>query len=140
MSVSMKKFKATSPAGLGIAKSGKRQYPFKFQAGKFPTDHPSYNSYGQNYPEVGGFVVCVIPSGIMSAGTVGVLEVVHNNFGHTWSSIFFMDGRTEDCHQYAVGLATEDWIQEIIDYYVKEEGRPERISEAWRRRFPNFTY
>lgn len=126
-----KKFNAVSPAGLGIAKNGKYQFPFVLQIGKvqthqFPDD---VNAYGQKRPQVGDFCAYALPSGVLSAGTVGrIVEEHADDRTHDGSyTIQFLDGRKEGGWRYGTGFLTEAQAKEVRDYYVEREKRPERI-------------
>jgi len=128
-----KKFKNTSPTGLGIAKNGKRQYPFIFQpdkAGAFVGEDDK-NGYGQFRPKVGDYVATCIPSGILSAGTVGILvadEVPERlqTFHDGAQVIQYLDGRREPGWRYGIGYLTREQALEVRQFYI-DDGRPERI-------------
>jgi len=126
-----KKFNKVSAAGLGIAKNGKMQFPFKYlaeqaQTGKLGDD---LNAYGQKRPQIGDFCASALPSGILSAGTVGriVSEDPRPRFHDGSYTVQFMDGRLENTWRYATGYLTEAQAKEVRDYYVVTEKRPERI-------------
>ena len=126
-----KKFNAVSDTGLGVAKNGKLQFPFKFQAEKIQSGQmPSgFNAFGQAYPQIGDFCACALPSGILSAGTVGRIIAEGDSEFHKGGSfkVALLDGTTLEMHKYGIGVLTEAQAKEVRDYYVKKEKRPERV-------------
>lgn len=131
-----KKFNEVSPAGLGVAKNGKLRFPLKLQAGiRF---HDDFNNYGQKRPKVGDFVAYALPSGILSAGTVGkIVEEDKNVRIHDGAyTIEFLDGTRREAWRYGTGHLTEAQAKEVRDQYIKE-GRKDRIkNDFWAKQAP----
>lgn len=130
--VQMKRFKSVSPAGLGIAKNGKYQLPYKFQAnliqsGQMP---PRTSAYGFLWPEVGDFVAAAIPSGILSAGTVGKVISTDYSSAHPSVKLMKLDGSADGAWAYALCPMTREQVKEVHDFYAD---RPERIGVEWFR-------
>lgn len=126
-----KTFEKVSKAGLGVGKNGKLRYPFKFTAGVQTPDE--LNNYNQPRPQVGDFCSYCIPSGTLSAGTVGkILEDHPEVTTHDGSYIVqFMDGNVREIWRYAAGRMTEEQVREVHDYYVEDQKRPERVKVDW---------
>ncbi len=120
-----KKFSQMSPAGLGLAKNGKLRYPFKYEV----EVSSLHNLYGQPHPAVGEYCAYAIPSGVLSAGTVGriVAEAPHYSGG---CIVEFLNGERQTCHRHGVGALTEAQAREVNDYYT-QQGRPERVKVDW---------
>jgi hypothetical protein len=123
-----KKFNAMSPTGLGVAKNGKLQFPLKLQAGiRF---HDDFNNYGQKRPKVGDFVSYALPSGILTAGTVGKIIAEDKTVRmHDGAYIIqFLDGETHEAWRYGTGHLTEAQAKEVRDQYLSQ-GRKDRIKK-----------
>lgn len=126
-----KKFNNTTAGGLGIAKNGKLQYPFKFLDGENLSD--AYNHYGQPRPKVGDYCALVIPSGLMTAGRIGkILEdhpegIVHD--GHYL--VEYLDGKIEPAWRYATGLVTEEQLKEVVQSYADYDPKKNPINVDW---------
>jgi hypothetical protein len=126
-----KKMNAVTPNGLGICKDGKLKYPFIFTAGQsFP---PQYNNYGQPRPVVGDYCVVCIPSGRLTAGTVGkiISEDANEPIQDGSYTVEYLDGKVEKCWRYSAGHITLAQVQEVVDYY-SNVGRPERVVVTWK--------
>lgn len=126
-----KKFNAVSPAGLGIAKNGKYQFPLKAQLEKIQTGQmpEGFNMYAQPYPKAGDFCAYALPSGILSAGTVGRV-IGEGDFGTRHDGSFkieLLDGSVTEGYKYGVGVLTEAQAKEVRDYYLEKEKRPSRV-------------
>ena len=115
-----KKFNNTSAKGLGIAKNGKLQYPFKFQSNLPFSD--TYNKYGQIRPKVGDYCAYALPSGILTASTVArILEEHPNSSSHDGHYVVeFLDGRIEDAWRYATGFLDKEQLQEVCSFYESD--------------------
>lgn len=130
-----KAFEQVSTQGLGIAKDGKLRYPFTFN-GDNVSD--TLNAFGLPYARPGDFCAYALPSGRLTAGTVGrVLSEEFFNYASGGRSRSFriqmLDGCIEHGHDYGVGVLTEAQAKEVRDYYVQQEKRPERIKhDFWR--------
>ena len=127
-----------TPAGLLTCANGKLKFPFKFQQNLYP--HSSVpvttNLYCQSYPTIGDYVFCGPASGVMSAGTVGIIvRDASNDPGMAgihdglWE-IEKLDGELDCSWKYITGVLTKDQVLEIKQYYIND-GRPNRIKAGW---------
>jgi hypothetical protein len=125
-----KKFNEVTNAGLGVAKNGKLRFPYTFKMRKAGTDE--HNNYGQPRPKVGDYCCNALPSGLLTAGTVGrIIAEDPNEKTHDGSyTVELLDGSTTTAWRYGTGHLTEEQVKEVVDYY-KKENRTERIKANW---------
>jgi hypothetical protein len=132
----LKHFNKVSKAGLGIAKNGKYQLPYKFLTMDIQTATDNLNAYGQNRPKVGDYCAAALPSGVLSAGTVGkIIAEDPDGRGHDGTyTIQFLNGKIGKEWRYGVAFLTEEQAKEVRDYYTVQEKRPGRIKhDFWAR-------
>ena len=89
-----------------------------------------YNVYRQPRAKIGNYVFFG-SNRVMSAGTVGRIVGEDTQFGGNWFSVECLDGETRKTQVCYPGVIDEIQLQEVKDYYINVEQRPERIKVTW---------
>lgn len=115
-----------------MAKAPKPKFHLKFKPyADDEIDNPDdYNVYRQPLAKNGDYVYFGT-NRVMSAGTVGRIVGVKAQFGDNWFSVECLDGETRQTQLWYPGVIDEVQLQEVKDYYINVEQRPERIKVSW---------
>ncbi len=115
-----------------MAKAPKPKFHLKFK----PYDDDEipnpvdFNVYRQPLAKLGDLVYFG-SNRVMSAGTVGRLVGFKSQFNEVWAEIECLDGETRQFRPYYPGVIDGTQLQEVKDYYINVEQRPERIKVSW---------
>ncbi len=128
----MKQFKNYTKTGLGISKTGKIQIPEVFGISSSTT---VINAYNQIHAEKGEFVASAIPSGIISKGTLGIVEYRISTPHDTGiTTIFCINGDHREDWSYGVFKLTEDQFKEA-KYIIENKLSLEEILTNYTRQY-----